>query len=88
MLLFGGGALVLTLWIGPWGALGLGLLAWAALLLTRRLSSASLQGAGPLTNAPGPVWGLSDPRAALLGAALCALGLALAGLLLQPRREA
>jgi hypothetical protein len=80
MLLFGGATLVLTLWAGPWGALGLGLVAWAALAIAQALPAAAAR----------PIWVLTDGRAAALGAALCAFSLAFAGrrLFRLPREEA
>jgi hypothetical protein len=80
MLLFGGATLALTLWAGPWGALGLGLVAWAALAIAQALPEAAAR----------PIWVLTDGRAAALGAGLCALSLACAGrrLFRLPREEA
>lgn len=78
MLLFGGATLLLTLWAGPRGALGLGLVAWLTIALMRMIPNPRL-----------PVWVLSDVRAAMLGAALCGLSLALAGRLFRlPGEEA
>lgn len=65
LLLFGGLALVSLLRAGPWGALGLALMAWVALTAWKLSHGPSLH-----------VWGMTNGAAALLGAALIAVGLA------------